>query len=1117
MKNILIFLSMLLIFTCIGVLVQADDDINHLIPDVSYEEVVNQANDELETKFGLEQYFEEENRIKAKLCDDTYYQYKVISYGEPTGTYNEDVGEYRYLGTTTTGERIPNYKYPYDKKSNRKFDDMSWIEDPFFNSRVLESYPDVLPTDFDDSRDDYKEQFIEGMKLQHGPYFENKPDVPWEQYMHIVQPPTKYAFGLARLWHISNDGSLWYIDVALAPGILINPEGVVNVKHVTDTGISLGRHDYSKTLEKDKTYTITPESIDGYEYQCLKFGYDSELKDDTLTNKTSHTIIYDESFNEVNIVFIYKRQEGQTNVNSNMDAQPTAVIKADDRVKEKFNVLLGIPSGEALYANVFAKEYLSDYEFKQIKGTKELNVTVTKTYNLKWLESYEDTETITNDEGKEVEKKVTKWEEKSATEAITRTYKIGKPYEYWIIDRLEVYKLTGATLTKGALPDNKISLTTNKIYNLPNVDVEHSDSLDDHVKDPLLNLDLGTKTLNGGKRGRPTPSEDLRVEASRRLGELEVRNDRLIFNGDPIMSDVPTTTSTKAPKQIPSAGIINNNVLYQDNIEIPVKKRNGVYSSEGEVHYERMKDIEINPTKPDKYDQKIDPKKINQVVVHTPVVCNADAHDDEKYNQEINQGGNRRSLILGRASSINFSEIGKHKEIRGYGERNYLKYTAYRRLKFPFDVYIGTTYREPGKYLKANDWSEKIPSEQSKIDLYIPTWADEGDWEVEVRVASKNAVDEDFNKTESPANTNIEVYVATNNIPVRVIGRVYGMKITDVVNYPLWEEVFRVGEKTSKHTGNYYWVGLNNHNGEAIRSDERQTLPLMEGSHPKYINRGAMKPGYKFRFELESIGNYFGDYDCIEILPEFYFVDKDGIERKEVDLWYMTWDEEKKKDKLFKIGEGKDHEKQYRIHIEMGEPHRNVPEEAIKDTVDIMGADYNSYKYIKSSIGFHDDIILARWVRTFVGNTEDLPPEILNEEREDKVDEERVKKSVQHWYGEYYLPNDVYACEPNFDVIEYARTHNGIDFNEDFWLRKGFIVVNFDIRTVKEAKFGSPVLSYKAPKCNMWEVEGFNTKKCGFDLKTRDNTIEFKIQCGDIVFYRADEKASDDYKVMGTH
>jgi len=79
-------------------------------------------------------------------------------------------------------------------------------------------------------------------------------------------------------------------------------------------------------------------------------------------------------------------------------------------------------------------------------------------------------------------------------------------------------------------------------------------------------------------------------------------------------------------------------------------------------------------------------------------------------------------------------------------------------------------------------------------------------------------------------------------------------------------------------------------------------------------------------------------------------------------------------------------------------------------------------------------------------------------------------------------------------------------------LKDGYIVVNFDITTVKNADFDHPTLSYyKALYCNMWETEGFDYTKTDY------NGTTFNLMDGDTVFYYANKRSSDDYQSGGTH
>ena len=77
--------------------------------------------------------------------------------------------------------------------------------------------------------------------------------------------------------------------------------------------------------------------------------------------------------------------------------------------------------------------------------------------------------------------------------------------------------------------------------------------------------------------------------------------------------------------------------------------------------------------------------------------------------------------------------------------------------------------------------------------------------------------------------------------------------------------------------------------------------------------------------------------------------------------------------------------------------------------------------------------------------------------------------SVHKWYWEYHLPNYLYVSPQSFDVPEYGRTHNGLDGKESFWLKDGYIIVNFRIEAVKNGDFDLPSLSYwGSPRCNMF-------------------------------------------------
>ena len=116
---------------------------------------------------------------------------------------------------------------------------------------------------------------------------------------------------------------------------------------------------------------------------------------------------------------------------------------------------------------------------------------------------------------------------------------------------------------------------------------------------------------------------------------------------------------------------------------------------------------------------------------------------------------------------------------------------------------------------------------------------------------------------------------------------------------------------------------------------------------------------------------------------------------------------------------------------------------------------------------------------------------------------------MQRWYGTYKLPTDLHAVPTGYDVYDYLRKH-GIDYGEDFWLKNGYIIVNFNIVTIDD--HGKEHLSYinannylNNGNCSMWVTEGAPLEK--EDYKGN----KFNLKAGDSILYYTDKKSSDDY------
>ena len=347
------------------------------------------------------------------------------------------------------------------------------------------------------------------------------------------------------------------------------------------------------------------------------------------------------------------------------------------------------------------------------------------------------------------------------------------------------------------------------------------------------------------------------------------------------------------------------------------------------------------------------------------------------------------------------------------------------------------------------------------------------------------------------ANTDLSNYVATDQFDIEVSGRLYGLTIYDVCDYPMWEDIFRVqysldlkrnqssiymdGTKNDTYQKNFrydYTSGTNDQYGNKTDRLSKYTFPLVDGSHPEYLNQGILKTGYGVRFQLTTIGNMYSQASSIRIRPKFYCVDKSGNNRQEVSLYYEENIENINR-KLVKIGSFLDSSNMK--HQEVGNPYTGIPMEEINNTIKIIGKDYASSLYRRKELFNFSDILIASDFRTFpIDNS----------------------KYTQNWYGSYYLPCNLYVTYKDFDVYEYASKY-GISFREDFWIEDGYLIVNFDIRTLDSN--GNEVLSYD----NMWEVEGMTSSKVSYD------GLEFDFIKGDFIIYKINSSIQEDYIVDG--
>ncbi len=816
---------------------------------------------------------------------------------------------------------------------------------------------------------------------------------------------------------------------------------------------------------------------------------------------------------------------------------PYGVINGDGYSSPYFISQQGIATTESQHVYVKTKDYLLGYTLVNRTGVKDYYVPVTMHYTLE----YNAATPKEVDEAKKVREEVSD----------TQVIKVERTYNYWEIVKLEYYRVSSAQVNNYSLPGGGVSLSANQGYlNLPSLSTWSSSNLEDHVKEPKEVTEgievWNDKPITSDTGYRPEVEYiDLTSYANELTGEAQVRNDYLSFDGSVILSN--TYDEKKGVSPNPSSlrqcsTITQDKALYTDGKLIQAEKENGTYASNGSVLYS-LHPSSINAST----NQRTYSVSVNNVILHTPVICDpVITADNDKWIQLINPEEGALQLVLDTNSSLNdftvkISNTLSHSNRLGYYNRDFSRSfidpenTSYlakksdivrNEMKLPFDVYIDTLSdndQSNDSFIKAGTW---IVLGRATSRFYLPLWVEEGTYTAEFRTIAVNGTDK-LSRTETTRNASISNYVAIAARKIQVSGRIYGLKLYDISDYPNWEEVFRKkntmlfkyfegntdGTKQASYKSSYayyYSVGTNNQYGVSIGRYSKYTLPLINGSHPNYSNLGVLKTGYAVRFMLDTVGQMYSNACQIKIKPTFFYVDAKGKNRQQVDLYYKE-EINGKLHPLVKVGEGID---LVNLHEGVtGNVYSRIPEAELKNTAAVMNTSYAKIANQYSTMYSYSQIRLLKAFRTYIGT--DYASYISKHSSFAEVKNATgltttsLSKYMQRWYGTYKIPTDVHAAPAGIDVFGYLKKH-GIDYKEDFWLKDGYLIVNFNIVTIDDK--GKEHLSYingsnylNKGNCSMWVMEGAPLEK------TDNKGNVFKLKAGDFIMYYIDKKATDDY------
>lgn len=491
---------------------------------------------------------------------------------------------------------------------------------------------------------------------------------------------------------------------------------------------------------------------------------------------------------------------------------------------EKYDVSLGIPSGEDLYLYGVADQFRYCVDWKKITGYVNIPVKVIKVYKLEWYDRFG----------------VYHAEQQS----VDRWYHVRRDYEYIRLEKTEKYDLTKAEISSECF-----DLCSSDGFSVTNTcQLKKYGSSRQHVRiNAAPEYYAGTSVINSTNYRRPIiPDEDFQSSAEAVVSELTVWSDWLQINGEILLAD---TECIKSGKSISPALTIPKQEITKENIRIPEEIKNKTdYKSSVKLTYT------CNSSR-----SEIINSNINTIAVHTPVAVKAFVTGSKENNENIHPS--KSDLVIGDKFVLYSSSRGNHRDIRGYGTKDYEEYTKGRYVKMEFPVICGA------KVYPENTW---IEAAQTAV-FRIPDYVKEGKYNIKCLTVAKNIPVEYLNFdhmediSEEGVNLDIGNYCAENTFQVTVIGKLYGF--------------------TVENEGKRYKTGINSVFPELFECND-EPLPLCLEKLKSTDNL--------FVFGLYANGIGDEEEESIEFNLSYYVIDREedgSLIKKPVDIYKADRDD----------------------------------------------------------------------------------------------------------------------------------------------------------------------------------------------------------------------------------
>lgn len=925
---------------------------------------------------------------------------------------------------------------------------------------------------------------------------------------------------------------------------------LLTVRHVEDTdGLQICLPE-KILMETSDNIEIGPKDFSDLNYVYITF-----INESGATKKKEDCTSADYSITNTGIsktvIFVYKYDDPDAPVTPNPgEFDPTeekVILRSNKRGDEEYNVDVSIPTSEDLYANVIA----NSFDLK--KNIQEVETSSKVTFNLygRYYSSIDEEVTVDNVEKISIgqitvnEFKYEYWSAegtvlKNIEKAIVKNeviYADGKVGEVTIYPS-DAYKngLPRFDYTPGGkLQFNTAAIPTNVYAAKAGFYNAKTDKNGNITVDVLLDEEW----YNVNKKNtKPTSTQlkevkqkyendpNLLLDLAQNDSKTKVTSDKLsVVYGDQefkIMNGVSTQLGKDyTVKELMELGIayinaqpnlvIGNDDLYRkDGIYVRKDIANntaGGYKTTADVYYEAYEMIKNSSVViPAENEVETTTRELegNPVKVHTPVVNYGSLELDEnnEYKQLVSNSNN--VIVMGETFTIKIPHGGQHRDIDGYGDKDYnyngLKaedgglfdgnkesFAAKKLIKFEFGVIYD------GSYKVANEWFE-LPKNTEEYDFIIPTWEDEK-WngqtvKIYTKVVAENATSDNAPSAEK-ANIDSSKYVATKNFTVKIIGRMYDLQI-----------------RATNDTG---YANLNT--GDATKGLTANRFPLGEvGTNTVTAYKYGLKLGAKVFFDLKVNGSTGQTSEKIVATPRYFYVSKNGDNLQEVDLYYHT-----NTQRYVKMAGTNAIEFKTKMTQNNGTKYfanYNTNLGLTSQILKNLGITVN-YASEFIDIGNSSGITLENKTRIVAYRT---PAELIQAVFGAGVTianvpgvngsfptDNDVINSIGRWYGEFRIPSSTIVAKVGTDPKVVTNV-----------LKNGYIIVAFD--NLQTLNGSTPYLSYEKQGSdgkNQWGKEEYSTS---IKLPNGLKTITFPESNGyAMAIYETDIKLNNDFETVGTH